>query len=104
MGAWVGLLLLAQLLVRAELEMQGELRPELPADLGVMGVGWGAWRQKGAHLLTFPQTCWIRTCCFQVRRPGRALPCVGHLGLSAQGASSFHLSHPRFPELIIAHM
>lgn len=35
MGAGVGVLLLAQLLVRVELEMQGELRPEP----GVSGVG-----------------------------------------------------------------
>lgn len=105
MGAWVAVLLLAQLLGRAELEIEGELRSELPADLRVMGVGWGAWRQKGAHLLTSPQTRWIRICCYQVRRPGRALAFIGHLGQSAHGASSFHLSsHPRFPELIIAHM
>ena len=51
MGATVAALLLVQLLVPVELEMLGELRPELPADLGVMGAGWGAWRLSGARLL-----------------------------------------------------
>lgn len=88
MGAGVGLLLLAQLLVRVELVMQGELRPEL----GVTGVGWGAWRPRGARLLASPQGCRIRTSCFQVRRPGPALPCPGHHGQDAEGAMSFHLS------------
>ena len=54
MGATVAALLLVQLLVPVELEMLGELRPELPADLGVMGAGWGAWRLSGARLLLSP--------------------------------------------------
>lgn len=40
MGSQVTMLLLVQLLVRVELDMLGELRPKMPADLAVMGVGW----------------------------------------------------------------
>lgn len=54
MGSQVTMLLLVQLLVRVELDMLGELRPKMPADLGVMGVGRGAWRPRGAHLLPPP--------------------------------------------------
>lgn len=99
MGAGIGVLLLVQLLVRAELEMQGELRPEL----GGTGVGWGAWRPRGAHLLASPQGCRIRTSCFQVRHPGCAFPGPGHHGQDAQGAISFHLSRPRFQEFVVAY-
>lgn len=80
MGSQVAVLLLVQLLVRVELEMLGELRPKMPADLGVMGVGWGAWRPRGAHLLFSPQGGRKRTRCLQVRRPGRSLPCAVHPG------------------------
>lgn len=96
MGAQVRTLLLAQLLVRVEIARQGELRRGLPAQLGVMGEGWGAWRPKGAHFLSYPQRCGIGTCCFQVRRPGDALPCAGHLSRSANGDSSFPLPAPGF--------
>lgn len=61
MGAQVGVLLLVQLLVRVELQLQGELRLALRADLGVMGVGWGTWRPRRAHLLSSLQSCRMRT-------------------------------------------
>lgn len=97
MGAGIGvLLLLLQLLVRVELEMQGELRPEL----GVTGVGWGAWRPRRAHLLASPQGCRIRTSCFQVRHPRCAFPSAGHQGQDVQGAISFHLSRVRSQEFV----
>ncbi|XP_058567930.1 testisin-like isoform X4 [Neofelis nebulosa] len=50
MGARVRALLLAQLLVRAGLRGQGELRRGLRAAPGVVGDGRGACRPRGAHL------------------------------------------------------
>lgn len=61
MGAQVRVLLLVQLLVRVELQLQGELRLALRADLGVMGVGWSTWRPRRAHLLSSLQSCRMRT-------------------------------------------
>ncbi|KAF3813161.1 hypothetical protein GH733_018889 [Mirounga leonina] len=50
MGARVGALLLVQLLVRAELGRQGELRRGPRAGVGLLGGGgWGARRPGGAH-------------------------------------------------------
>lgn len=39
------------------------------------GGGWGTRRPRRAHLLSFRQSSRMRTCCFQVRGPGRASLC-----------------------------
>ncbi|XP_032316133.1 testisin-like isoform X2 [Camelus ferus] len=96
MDARVGALLLAQLLVQIEVGRQGELRRGLPAQLGVMGEdGARGDRRELTFSLTptFPtQRCRMRNCCFQVRPPGGALLCSGHLDRRLKGASSSPLS------------